>query len=85
MGAFVYLLCAAAALSCAVLLYRAYRASGARLLFWSTLCFAVLTINNVLLVVDLFLVPHIDLFPLRNASALTATCLLLYGLVWEAK
>src|ERR1035437_3196616 len=38
---------------CAVLLWRGYRQSGARLLFWSALCFAFMTLGNALLIVDL--------------------------------
>ena len=41
----VYVLCALTALACAVLLFRGYRASGARLLLWSAVCFAGLTLN----------------------------------------
>jgi hypothetical protein len=35
-----------------VLLWRSWRKSGARLLFWSALCFAALSVNNVILVLD---------------------------------
>lgn len=85
MGLLVYTLCAAAALCCAVLLLRAHRQNGVRLLFWSGLCFVGLTLNNTLTVVDLFVVPHLDLFILRNAVALLAILLLVHGLVWETR
>jgi hypothetical protein len=84
-GAFVYSLCAATALACTALLLRAYRTSGARLLLWSGLCFAFLTLNNVLIVVDLIILPGVDLFIVRNLTALTGLVLLLYGLIWEAE
>jgi hypothetical protein len=56
----VYFLCAATSIACAWLLFRGYRASKTRLLFWSSLCFVGLAMNNVLLVVDLVLLPSVD-------------------------
>jgi hypothetical protein len=85
MGPAVYLLCAATALACAVLLLRAFRRSGARLLLWAGLCFVGLTANNGLVFVDLVLVPAIDLFTWRNMAALVAVATLLYGLVWDVR
>lgn len=45
----LYLLALVTSLACMVLLFRAYAASGMRLLLWSALCFVGLTLNNVLL------------------------------------
>jgi hypothetical protein len=81
MAAAVYGLCALTALLCAWLLLNAYRRSRYRLLFWSGLCFAVLTVNNVLLVVDKLLLPEVDLALVRSSVALLAMVLLIYGLV----
>lgn len=84
MAAVVYFLCALTSLTCFVLLFRAWRATGARLLFWSALCFAGVTLNNVLLVVDrVFLPTSVDLSLWRLAVALVAVLLLVFGLVWE--
>jgi hypothetical protein len=77
----VYLLCALTSLVCAFLLLRGYRRSRTPLLFWSCLCFAGLAINNVLLFVDLVVVPEFDLRMLRATSALVSLALLVYGLV----
>jgi len=86
MGPLVYTLCALTALACAVLLLRAHGRTGSRLLFWSGLCFAGLTLNNALVVLDLvFLTNVIDLFLLRNGTALVAMLLLLYGLIWRSE
>ena len=85
MPEFVYVLCALTSMLSAVLLWRAYRGSRSRLLLWSTLCFTGLAINNVLLLVDLFVVPNTDLRLLRSGSAVVALALLLYGLVWESR
>ncbi len=79
----VYLLCAITSLFCALLLAGRYRRNPSRLLMWSTLCFAGLTINNVLLFVDLVLVPDIDFSVPRTGTALVSVMLLLIGLIWE--
>jgi hypothetical protein len=84
MAALAYLMCAGTAMACASLLFRAYVRSGTRLLLWSSLCFAFLTLNNILLVFDLLLFPQIDLFLVRNLTALVGPSLLLYGLIWDS-
>jgi hydrogenase/urease accessory protein HupE len=85
MSELVYLLCALTCLMCAVLLWRGYRSSGARLLLWSTLCFVGLTLNNILLFIDKFALPNVDLLMLRNATALIALLPLLFGLIWDSQ
>ena len=80
----VYLLCALTSILCAVLLARSYRRSKSRLLMWSTLCFAGLAINNILLFVDLVLTDEsVDLSLVRSGTALVSVLLLLIGLLWE--
>ena len=83
MAAAVYLLCALTSIVCATLLSRAYRANRARLLFWSSICFIGLALNNVLLFVDLILVPQMDLRQLRDGVALIAMAIMLFGLIWD--
>ena len=85
MADLVYVLCALTSLACAVLLWRAWRRTGARLLFWSALCFVGLTLNNVLLVVDTRMFPEVDLALLRLVPALLGAAALVYGLVWDAQ
>ena len=85
MSAAVFILCAATSLLCAVLLLRGYRASGARLLLWSGLCFVGLTIDNATLFLDLVIYPDVDLGLFRQAAALVGLSLLLYGLIWDVK
>jgi hypothetical protein len=72
-------------LACMVFLFRAYAASGVRLLLWSALCFVFLSINNVLLFMDLVVFPNFDFRPYRLTSALIGVLLLLYGFIWEAE
>jgi hypothetical protein len=82
----VYFLCAATSFLCALMLLRAYRASRARLLLWSSVSFLGFTINNVLLFVDLIVFTHgPDLSGLRAVSALSAAAVMLFGLIWETK
>jgi hypothetical protein len=81
----VYILCAATSALCAGLLFRGYRRSGARLLFWSALCFIGLALNNVMLIIDVRLVPDTDLSTWRMVPAVAGAALLLYGLIWETR
>jgi phosphatidylserine synthase len=83
MAAIIYLLCTLTCLACFGLLLRAWRASRSRLLFWSALCFAGLTLNNFLLVIDMLVFAAIDLSTWRLAAALLGLLLLLFGLIWE--
>lgn len=79
----IYILCALTSFACAWLLLQRYRRSRHRLLFWSGLCFSVMTLNNLILVVDKLVFPEVDLLPLRHFSALAAVMMLLYGLIYE--
>lgn len=85
MAAVIYLLCALTALSCFVLLFRSWRRTRAALLFWSALCFAGLSVNNVLLVLDKLVLSGVDLNGPRLVAALVSVLLLLFGLIWEER
>jgi hypothetical protein len=81
----VYLLCAATALACAVLLARGYRRSRARLLLWLAVFFLFLVAENVVLFGDVVVVPGVDLVAARRAVGLVGVAVLLYGLIWESR
>jgi hypothetical protein len=83
MAELIYILCAATSILCAVLLLRGYRRSRTRLLLWSSLCFLGLAFNNVVLFIDLVIVPSIDLWALRTATSVVSMTVLVFGLVWE--
>ena len=83
MASLVYLLCAITSLICASLLLRSYLAHRTPLLFWSSLCFAALAINNIILVIDLLVVPTIDLSFYRTLCALIGVLVLVFGLIWD--
>jgi Family of unknown function (DUF5985) len=78
----VYLLCTATSLLCSVLLFRAYRRTGTRLLMWSGICFTCLCVNNVLLFLDIIVLgSDVDLSVWRGVAALIGIALLCYGLI----
>jgi len=85
MAATIYGLCALTALLCTILLLEAYRRGGYRLLFWSGLCFAGLTVNNLLLVLDKLVFITVDLSVWRTSVALVAMAVLLYGMIWSTE
>jgi hypothetical protein len=81
----VYTLCFLTSAACAWLLLASYRRQHEPLLLWSALCFCLLAANNVLVFVDLILLPQIDLLPLRQVTELFGIGVLLYGFVWESE
>ncbi|HEX7240140.1 MAG TPA: DUF5985 family protein [Longimicrobiaceae bacterium] len=85
MAVLVYVLCALTSLACAVLLLRGYSRTRVRLLLWSGLCFTGFFLNNLLLVIDVRVVPEMDLSVWRTLPAVVGVALLVYGLVWESQ
>jgi hydrogenase/urease accessory protein HupE len=85
MADLAYILCALTSIVCAVLLLRGYKQSGLRLLFWSGLCFVGLALNNILLIVDIRVLPDVDLSNIRSLPALGGLLLLIFGLIWEKR
>ncbi|HEY4081367.1 MAG TPA: DUF5985 family protein [Burkholderiaceae bacterium] len=83
MPVLIFSLCALTALACTLMLARTYLRTRVRLLFWSALCFAGLTANNVLLVLDKTVFADIDLSTWRLVVALAAMLMLVFGLVME--
>jgi hypothetical protein len=81
----VYILCAIFSLICAGLLFRSYKTTSSHLLFWSALCFGFLALNNIILFVDLVMLPNVEFNGslYRNICGATAGSLLLFGLIWE--
>lgn len=79
----VYVLCFATSAACAWLLARSYFASRARLLLWSAICFLFLALNNLVVVVDMLLIPEVNFRLLRLVLALAAVSVLLFGFIWD--
>jgi hypothetical protein len=79
----IYALRAVTTLLCAALLLLQYVRAKQRLLLWSGLCFSGLALSNLLVFVDLVLMPKVDLFLWRLGTAIVGMAFLLYGLIWE--
>jgi Family of unknown function (DUF5985) len=85
MGPAVYLLGILVCLLSAILLLRGFARARKNLLLWSGLCFVGLTISNLLVFLDLVIVPQKDLYIWRLATATIALACMLYGLIWESE
>ncbi|MEP9359604.1 DUF5985 family protein [Sphingomonas sp. KR3-1] len=79
----VYGLCFLTSVACAWLLGRTWRRSRMPMLFWSALCFALLALNNVVLILDMLVIHDIDLSPVRTTLSFGAVAVLLFGFVWN--
>ena len=79
----IYALCAATSLAAALLLLRHYSARRTPLLLWSCIAFFGLAVNNVMLVLDLALLPNVDLALPRTLAGAAAMVTLVYGLIRE--
>jgi hypothetical protein len=78
-------LCLVTSLICLALLARGYARTGVKLLLWSALCFVGLAFNNLLLFIDLVVLPEqVSLTGWRQGTTLVALTVLLYGFIWEA-
>ena len=81
----IYVLSAVTSLLAATLLLRQYRTSRTALLFWSFVGFIGLALNNVLVYVDLVVVPSTDLALARAVAGAAGLVALMYGLLWEPR
>lgn len=79
----LYLLCFLTSLSCCLLLIRSYRRTASRVLLWTAACFVLLAIDNLLVVLDLIVLPNVDLSVPRLLATLFAVSTLLVGFVGE--
>ncbi|HZZ91407.1 MAG TPA: DUF5985 family protein [Usitatibacter sp.] len=84
MAGFIYTLCVLTCLVAALLLFRGWRQTRTPLLLWSALCFAGLTLSNLILVLDRIVFIKADLSTARLATAFCALLLLIIGLIWES-
>ena len=83
MASIVFIACMLTSAVCVVLLLRGYLRSRQRLLFWSTIAFVGLFLNNALLYVDVIVLPAVDLSLVRLLPALLGVAALCYGLIME--
>jgi hypothetical protein len=82
----IYFLGALTSFLCAGLLFRSYLRTGANLLFWSSICFLGLTIDNsILMLVDVLIYPEANLYWMRQLGSLCGLTLLIYSMIWHTK
>ena len=53
------------------------------MLFWSSCCFVLLALVNLLLIFDILIYPDVDLRPVRLWLTLLAVAVLLFGFIWD--
>jgi hypothetical protein len=66
------------------LLLRAWWATRSRLLLWTAVSFVFFSLNNLALVADFVIFPHISLWLLRAGAQFIGVGILLFGFIWEA-
>jgi hypothetical protein len=79
----IYVLCGLLSAACAALLLRQHRQSATPLTFWSGVGFAGLAASNALLVLDLVILPTLDLAIWRSGIALVAVLAILFGFIMQ--
>jgi hypothetical protein len=85
LAAIVYGLCALTSLACTLLLARGYLRTRVRLLMWSSLFFAALTVDNIILFFDLSVFPDMHLVLWRHLATLLGMALMFVGLIWDSE
>ena len=83
-AAAVFIACAVASALCVVLLVRGWFATRSRLLLWSSLGFAGLALNNIILMLDRLVILGVDLALPRAVAAFIGVLILLIGCIWDA-
>jgi uncharacterized membrane protein len=81
MGIFVYALCALTSLGCCALLLRHHQRQPQKLLFHSAIAFLCFAVANILLFIDLIVLPQVDLRFWRNLVTIVGILILLVALI----
>lgn len=86
MAPLIYLLCGLSSLGCAALLILTYRKNRTRFLLFSSMCFVGLALSNMVLIVDLVLLPtQVSLLEERQVISLVSVLALIWGFIWDTK
>lgn len=80
----IYAGCAATSILCAVVLFRGYQRERVRLAFWTAICFIGFALSNILLFVDLVIIPQTDLSFWRILPTVGGVMALLFGFIWDS-
>ena len=81
----VYVLSMLVGGACAVLLFKAHRRAPSRLLLPAAICFAGLALNDLGLVIDLFVLPDVSIVAVRSLPAIVGLAVLVRALVKEGR
>ena len=81
----IYVLSMLVGMTCSFLLFKGHRRAPSRLLLSSAICFAGLALNDLGLLVDLFVLPDVDLAAVRSLPALAGFTVLVYALIKESR
>jgi hypothetical protein len=77
----VYVLCALTNIVCATLLLRSYFRFRVKLVFWGAIFFICFALSNIVLFIDLVLLPTFDLSLYRHALTLIGLGAMIFGLI----
>lgn len=81
----VHILSVLVGAACALLLLRAHRRNASPLLLAAALCFAGLALNDLGVIVDVFMLPDISLVAIRSVPALAGLAILVRALIRESR
>lgn len=81
----VYALSVLVGAACAVLLFKAHRRSPSRLLLSAAICFGGLALNDLGLIVDVFVLPDVSIVAVRSLPAVIGLAVLVRALVKEGR
>ena len=79
----VYLFCAITNIGCALLLLRSYLRFRTKLAFWGCIFFICFALSNILLFIDLAMLPNYDLSLYRHSLTLLGLAAMIFGLIKE--
>jgi hypothetical protein len=79
----VYVLSVVVGVACAVLLFKAHGRSPSGLLLSAGICFTGLALNDLGLIVDVFVLPDISIVAIRSLPAVIGLAVLVRALVKE--
>ncbi|MGE3177202.1 MAG: DUF5985 family protein [Vicinamibacterales bacterium] len=81
MAVTVYILCTLTSSLVALLLLREHWQTASRLLFWGAMSFVAMSASNALVLVDLVILPDVNLALVRASTFCLATVLFLVGIM----
>jgi hypothetical protein len=84
MAAYVYALCALLSMGCTWMLLKQYRRSRVAIVLWTLIGFFGVSLNNILLFIDLMIGPAYDLTMIRLFVSFFGLGISVSGLLWDS-